>query len=296
MNESKNINTEVLNHTVERLCRVSEENYIDPFARLEWPEELDRDTWFTSPELISIEGTPLWDELDESQRKTLSFYEAVGFYSINIHGERRLIEGLASRLYRKDRDGVTPYLHHFLDEENKHMVYFGRFCTRYANGPYPEKKFALVQEYEKGEEDFLFFAEIMVFEEIVDIFNRKQAKDDRLHPLAKEINWLHHFEEARHLSFGREFVKVLWQRYSPNWTKDTLKRVRETIGSFIGATWREYYNPSVYKDAGLADPFAVRKMALAHPASLARRTEISAALLKFLSKNGIVPNAKELQL
>ena len=46
MNESKNINTEVLNHTVERLCRVSEENYIDPFARLEWPKELDRDTWF----------------------------------------------------------------------------------------------------------------------------------------------------------------------------------------------------------------------------------------------------------
>ena len=74
MNESKNINTEVLDHTVERLCRVSEENYIDPFARLEWPKELDRDTWFTSPELISIEGTPLWDELDESQRKTLSFY------------------------------------------------------------------------------------------------------------------------------------------------------------------------------------------------------------------------------
>ncbi len=35
MNESKNINTEVLDQTVERLCRVSEENYIDPFARLE---------------------------------------------------------------------------------------------------------------------------------------------------------------------------------------------------------------------------------------------------------------------
>ena len=243
-----NINTDKLDQIVKRLCRVSEDNYIDPFSRLEWPEELDRDNWFTSPELISIEGTPIWDKLDESQRKYLSFFEAIGFYSINIHGERMLIEGVASRLYRKDKYAVTPYLHHFLDEE------------------------------------------------IVDIFNRRQAKDDRLHPLAKEINWLHHFEESRHLSFGREFVKVLWQSYSNKWTTNGLKRIRDTISSYIEATWKEYYNPSVYKDAGLSDPFSIRKMALKHPTSITRRAEISAPLIKFLSKTGILPNAEELPI
>tara|TARA_B100001013_G_C24602935_1_gene439716 strand:- start:528 stop:1412 length:885 start_codon:yes stop_codon:yes gene_type:complete len=291
-----NINTDKLDQMVNRLCRVSEDNYIDPFSRLEWPEELDRDNWFTSPELISIEGTPIWDNLDESQRKCLSFFEAVGFYSINIHGERMLIEGLASRLYRKDKYAVTPYLHHFLDEENKHMIYFGRFCTLYANGPYPEKKVKFDQEYEEGEEDFLFFSKVMVFEEIVDLFNRRQAKDDRLHPLAKEINWLHHFEESRHLGFGREFVKVLWQSYSNKWTTNGLKRIRDTISSYIKATWKEYYNPSVYKDAGLSDPFSIRKMALKHPTSIIRRAEISAPLIKFLSKTGILPNAEELPI
>ena len=34
-----------------------------------------------------------------------------------------LIEGLASRLYRKDNYGVTPYLHHFLDEENSRLYH-----------------------------------------------------------------------------------------------------------------------------------------------------------------------------
>ena len=40
-----NINTDKLDQIVKRLCRVSEDNYIDPFSRLEWPEELDRDNF-----------------------------------------------------------------------------------------------------------------------------------------------------------------------------------------------------------------------------------------------------------
>jgi len=163
-------------------------------------------------------------------------------------------------------------------------------------GHIQKKKIKFDQEYEDGEEDFLFFSKIMVFEEIVDLFNRKQGKDDRLHPLAKEINWLHHFEESRHLGFGREFVKVLWQSYSAKWTSESLKRIRDTISSYIEATWKEYYNPSVYRDAGLSDPFSIRKMALKHPKCIKRRTEISAPLIQFLSETGILPNTEELSI
>ena len=91
-----------------------------------------------SPDLISLHGTRHWDALDEQGRRVLSFFELVNFFSINIHGERMLIEGLAKRLYRKHAETVTPYLHHFLDEENKHMFYFGRFCNQYAGKVYAE--------------------------------------------------------------------------------------------------------------------------------------------------------------
>ncbi len=291
-----NIKTEKLSKLVNGLCKVSEKNYINPFSQIKWPKTLDKNNWFTSPELISIEGTPIWDSLTESERKYLSFFEAIGFYSINIHGERMLIEGLASRLYRKDNYGVTPYLHHFLDEENKHMIYFGRFCNLYANGPYPEKKLKFVHEYDEGEEDFLFFSKVMIFEEIVDIFNRRQGKDERLHPLAKEINWIHHFEETRHLGFGREFVKVLWDNHKTKWTDKSIKRIRDTISNYIVATWKEYYNPSVYKDANLPDPYSIRKVSLVHPNCIKRRKEISKPLMKFLSKTNILPNAEELEI
>jgi hypothetical protein len=84
--------------------------------------------------------------------------------------------------------------------------------------------------------------------------------------------------------------------YSNKWTTNGLKRIRDTISSYIEATWKEYYNPSVYKDAGLSDPFSIRKMALKHPTSITRRAEISAPLIKFLSKTGILPNAEELPI
>ena len=60
--------TEKLNKIVEGLCKVSEKHYINPFDQLKWPETVDRNNWFTSPELISIEGTPLWDSLEDSQQ------------------------------------------------------------------------------------------------------------------------------------------------------------------------------------------------------------------------------------
>jgi hypothetical protein len=37
-------------------------------------------------------------------------------------------------------------------------------------------------------------------------------------------------------------------------------------------------------------------MALKHPTSITRRAEISAPLIKFLSKTGILPNAEELPI
>ncbi|NIV75275.1 MAG: AurF domain containing protein, partial [Gammaproteobacteria bacterium] len=100
----------------EKLCRISREHFIDPFSRLEWPETLDRRQWFMSPELISLYGTGHFDAMTEEEQQRLSFFEIVNFFSINIHGERMLIEGLAKRLYRKHTEVVSPYLHHFLDE------------------------------------------------------------------------------------------------------------------------------------------------------------------------------------
>ena len=274
---------------VATLTSASRRKAVDPYASFAWPESMDRDQHFMSPELVSLYGTEIWDGLDERVRRRLSFWEAINFFSLNIHGERPLVAGLAERLYRRGAEDVEAYLHHFLDEENKHMVYFGGFCRRYAGKVYPDRKLAFPREYAAGEEDFLFFTKVLIFEEIVDVYNVRCAQDERLEPTTRRIHLLHHLDESRHLAFGRRYVKELYARHAPGWTGEVVEGVRRYLASFLEMTWKEYYNPSVYADAGIpGDPHEVRETAYAHARSREHRRAVSECL-RSLREAGILP-------
>lgn len=275
--------------TLEKLCEASKKDYANPYLYPEWPESLKpEEHWFTSPELVSLYGTPTYDRLSEAEKKRLSFYEAVNFFSLNIHGEKPLVEGLAHRLYLKNNKEINPYLHHFLDEENKHMIYFGGFCLRYAGKIYPDKKMVFPREYAPGEEDFLFFAKVLIFEEIVDVYNVRMLKDERLHPVAREINRLHHKDEARHLVFGRQYVKATFDQYLARWKPETVQGVRDYLVGYLTATWKEYYNPDVYRDAGLPDPYAAMEEAWNDANCRTHREKVTEGCLRYLLENKIL--------
>jgi hypothetical protein len=123
-----------------RLSKASVKKYWNPYTDLEWPESLDKNDWFMSPELTSIYGTDLWNGLTEQQQKSLSFWELINFFSITLQGERPLVQGLCHQMYSRQGKDETHYMHHFLDEENKHMVMFAMFCNKYAGKVYPDKK------------------------------------------------------------------------------------------------------------------------------------------------------------
>jgi hypothetical protein len=275
-----------LARTVERLSEASRRS---PHTELVWPDALDREQWSFSPELISLYGTEAYARLTEPERKRLSFFEAVNFFSLNIHGEKFLVEGLARRLYRRGTETISPYLHHFLDEENKHMAYFGGFCTRYAGKVYPDRKLAFPREYAEGEEEFLFFAKVLIFEEIVDAYNVRMARDARLVPVVRQINQRHHDDETRHLAFGRRMVRDLHERYRPRWSRETREGLREAVAAYVLATWKEYHNPDVYRDAGLADPFTLHLESFRAPSSGERRKELSPKCLHFVLDGGMTP-------
>jgi hypothetical protein len=279
-----------LGPTVDRLSTLSRKSYQNPYESLrEWPETVDAEQdWFSSPELLSLYSTPAWQEMDERTRKRLAFQEAANFYSLNIHGEKSLMAGLAERLYRKDLLEVSDYLHHFLDEENKHSIYFGGFCNRYAR-VYRSRQLALGERpWPRDVEDFLFFAKTMVFEEIVDRYNWLQGRDERVHPVARFINSNHHFEESRHLIFGRRFVAALWEACAPAWEPDLVDDVRDYLAQFFVTSWREYYNPDVYADVGLDSPWDLAEQAWSAPAQRTHRREVSTKCVTFLTSTGVL--------
>lgn len=274
--------------TVRKLSASSRRTYQNPYEAITWPDELDRRQWFTSPPFVSLYGTAAWDGLSQDERKELSFWEAVNFYSLNIHGERSLMEGLAHRLYQPGLEPVAEYLHHFLDEENKHSVWFGTFCTRYAGKVYADRKVVFPREYAEGEEDFLFFAKVSIFEEIVDRYNVAMGRDDDLVPVARQINANHHAEETRHLVFGRRIVAELWRQWAVRWSPEVVDGIRAYLEAYIAATWKEYYNPDVYRDAGFGDPWATAAEAWDHPATRAHREEINRFCLRPLVEAGVL--------
>jgi hypothetical protein len=260
---------------------------------LAWPASLPDDAWCMSPELVSLHGLPAWNALDLAGQRRLAFFECVNFFTLNIHGERALMEGIARRLYAKDLADHTHDLHHFLAEENQHMTWFGGFCRRYAGKIYPDRKLVLPREHARGEEDVLFFARVMIFELLVDTFNRRMAKDERLHPLVREINRRHHEDESRHLAFGRLLVEDLWRRHAPAWSDETRAAVPVYLAAYLAATWREYYNPDVYKDAGIPEPIRTAREAFASDVARARRAEIETKCVRVLRDMGLWPTGLE---
>lgn len=283
-----------IGQVAKKLTQQSIKGYYNPHELIHFPETIDRTKWFTSPELISIYGTPEWKALTEQQQKDLAFFEAINFFSLNIHGEKSLLEGLTRRLYESNNPDVTDYIHHFIDEENKHMYFFGTFCEKYAGKIYPDRKFAFPREYAPGEEEFLFFIKVFIFEEIVDYYNVTAAKDENVDSLAREINRNHHEDEVRHLAFGRVILNDLFKTYSTQWSAETLNGVREYIRNYYLSTWREYYNPDIYVDANISNAYDLADAAFNSENGKAHRAKASRTSLQYLKKCGIIEEIFEL--
>ncbi len=277
-----------ISQVAKKLTQASIKGYYNPHTLIEFPEKINQDAWFTSPELISIFGSPEWNALSEEQQRKLSFFETINFFSLNIHGEKSLLEGLTRRLYESENADVTDYIHYFIDEENKHMYFFGTFCEKYAGKIYPDRKFNFSREYAPGEEEFLFFIKVFVFEEIVDFYNVTAAKDEKVDMLSREINRNHHEDEVRHLAFGRVILNDLFATYSHQWSAETLQGIRDYIKAYYSTTWREYYNPDIYVDAGLENPYELASRVFESAPAKEHRARASRVSLQYLKKCGII--------
>jgi hypothetical protein len=240
------------------------------------------------PELVSIHGTEDWERLDDAQRRRLSLFELANFFSLTLHGERPLVQGLVNQMYSRQNDDVTEYIHHFLDEENKHMVMFAGFCRRYAGKVYSYKKLMLPREYAKGEEDVTFFIKALIVEELGDVYNVAMGRDERLHPIVREVNSIHHSDEARHIIFGRRILQETFAKHASQWSAETLAGVRSWLGDYLRSSWADFYNPAMYRDAGIADAYEVRSRALEAESPRAHRERVSAPLLDYFLEIGIL--------
>ncbi|MFE6222587.1 diiron oxygenase [Streptomyces sp. NPDC057854] len=273
---------------LDRLSEKATADYYNPFTTFDWPPEIPADGLWMSPELLSVHGTELMDELGPDRIRALSRWESANFYSLNVHGIRELLIEVTRRLHTPGFEVPSEFFHHFVGEENDHMWFFATFCLKYAK-IYPDRTVRLPEAPRDPDvENFLVFARILVFEQIVDHYNVHLAADDRLHPTIRHINRLHHQDESRHIAFGTRLVRLLWERLLRRGLDETGRQVLRTyLDRYLAASLASFYNPAVYRDAGLPDAFALRRRLLAHPARHAAHERILAKTTGFLRRTGV---------
>ena len=110
---------------------------INAFAYFDWPQTLEEDQYWFSPDALSVAHTAKRDELTEAELIRLSKWECVNSFSLNTLGERELIENLTNVMEQLKLGDAQEYLYHFINEENQHMWYFQKFCRLYAGKIYP---------------------------------------------------------------------------------------------------------------------------------------------------------------
>jgi hypothetical protein len=272
-------------HLTERLTTLSVTQKQDPNRLFSWPARAADDLPAMSEKLLPLLGHPLYAELSGEQRLRLALLEAVNFFTLNINGERELMAGLAERIERGEAPHLTGYLLHFLEEESAHTVVFTRFCLDYGGSIEPNRQVEFPRDYLPGEEEFLFFARVLVFEEIAQDYNQRIAADDDVWALARGINDYHASDEARHIAFGRALVDEMWDRQSKVWDGDQQKQVGDYLRRYIDTVLRTYVNPAVYRALGL--PRSVRHEILesAHWQSLCEQS--TRRVSQWLQKIGV---------
>lgn len=274
---------------LDRLEQMAESGYYNPYTIFEWPDSIEADKPWMSENLTTLAGTEMWEELTREQQLALTRYEAINFFSLNIHGIRELLSEVVMRIHDRTYEGVSEFLHHFIGEENEHMWFFAQFCLRYGGKLYPPQpalKADSVAHLSPVARELVVFARILIFEEIVDYYNAHMATDPSLPHIAREINRVHHQDESRHVAFGRMlFTNLLGQVVKRDPAEVPV--IAEYLESYLRYSIATLYDPAAYRDAGIPDALALRRRALGHPA----RTEAHDRVLKrtrsFLSKAGV---------
>ncbi|HET9382961.1 MAG TPA: diiron oxygenase [Streptomyces sp.] len=273
---------------LDRLSSMSVEDYYNPYQMFQWPDTLPQSMWWMSPELTTTYGTDIAAELTEEQLYALSKYESVNFYSLNVHGIRELLIEVTQRIHTDDFTRTSEFFHHFIGEENEHMWFFAEFCQRYGHKIYKQLRGGAETVPPGNAASLLVFARILIFEELVDHFNVRMGSDERLNDTIRQINRIHHQDESRHIAFGRELVKVLFESFRERATRQELDQVSDYLKRYMTYSFETLYNPQVYKDAGVPNALEVRRRLLDGPRRREFEAQVFRKTLPYLTRIGIV--------
>lgn len=202
---------------VQRLSRQSVEKHFDAYADIAW----DDPAWAIDPD------DPRWELADDSPLGATEWYRSlpagtrsrIGLHSIvsnmkaGLQFENILERGLLEYAFALP-DGAPEfrYAYHEVIEESHHSLMFQEFVNRsglQVPGLGWDLRFgsrAVIRMSRRF--PAMFFVFVLGGEDPIDHVQRTVLRSGReLHPLIERIMRIHVTEEARHLSFARQYLR-----------------------------------------------------------------------------------------
>lgn len=200
-----------------RLSHQSVVKHFDAYADIEWDSPdfaIDpRDPRFELPPDSPLGATEWYRSLPQATRARLGLHAIVGNMKAGLQFESVLKRGLLEYAFRlPDGSPEFRYVYHEVIEEAQHSLMFQEFVNRAgldAPGLTWDMKFGSRRVIGMARRfPAMFFVFVLGGEDPIDHVQRRALRSGReIHPLLERIMRIHVTEEARHLSFARQYLR-----------------------------------------------------------------------------------------
>jgi hypothetical protein len=235
----------------DRLLKGSVRKSYEPIVDIDWDAPLEPDKFYLPATLVSLYGTPMWDEMTREQQIELSRQELANTLSAGIWFENILNQALLRTILHKDpTSNSTHYKLTELGDETRHMVMFGKAIERIGAKPVRPRLYhrmiinALPLAFQRGS---MLWVAALIGEEIFDSLQRQMMDDPELQPMIQRMMRIHVTEEARHIQFARDGARN-WVQTMPRINKWFMANINGLGGYFFRYL---FSNPIPYARAGL---------------------------------------------
>ncbi|HEX7133438.1 MAG TPA: diiron oxygenase [Iamia sp.] len=270
-----------------KLIAASERTTLDPFTEVDWDVPIDDRAFHLPPEWLPLYGTPPWDAMDDAARIAYSRHELAALCGAGIWFENRLMQIVLRHLAELP---VTSPAHRYLltevADECRHSTMFGEVIRRAGTPAYTPPADApeldMMKDLPGGRA--LGYLLILAVEEILDATNRATMKDERVHPVSRQVAKLHVLEEARHVSFAKTYLTEIWPDLDAEEREAVVGLAPAAVEIVAGLT----VDPAVYDELGISDG---AEIARTNPHRRARVIEGLAKLTSFLDDLGVIDDS-----
>jgi hypothetical protein len=200
---------------VRRLSRQSVDKHFDAYVDVPWDDhEIDPHdpTWILG-ENDPLGATAWYRGLPPETQARLGLFSIVSKMKAGLQFENILERGLLEFIMTLPNGAPEyRYAHHEVIEESQHSLMFQEFINRSGidvqGMPKPIERASRRVVAMGRSFPALFFMFVLGGEDPIDHVQRESLRNGGNHPLMDTIMRIHVTEEARHLSFARNYLKV----------------------------------------------------------------------------------------